>query len=107
MRETSLSWAEKPSAPADAMYMYDYKDTYWVVDSGGFYKNTDSECTVSMPILFDGEGHTRQPLRVKCTSWHFYLCEKNKRPIKRKQYNTPPPPTSNFYLKNVILSHFY
>lgn len=78
-KNTNLAWSKKPANPTGKeIYEYDYLETYWMVDEDLYYKDVDSTCTVS-----HNEKGKRIFQTVKCTHWHFYLCEKlGRRPTK-------------------------
>ncbi len=78
LRMANTKWSAKNSK---AVYNYDYKESYWVVDLDFFRKDISSKCTVSKPA--DRDGHVRKLESVACGEWHFYLCQrKPARPAK-------------------------
>lgn len=80
MTTKSRQWASKPPVEMEDIYFYDFTETYWLVDEQGFKVNIDSKCTVSAPN--SKIGFKRKTKQVKCTEWHFYLCERQVRPMK-------------------------
>ncbi len=88
---TNLRWSRKPgNSVGIEMYEYDYVESYWMVDKNLYNKDVNSTCTTSQYI----EKDQRTFKDVKCTHWHFYLCEKlGRRPTKplRITLNRAPP----------------
>lgn len=86
----NIAWSIKPANSAGKeIYEYDYIETYWMVDKDLYKKDIDSTCTISQY-----ENGNRKFKDVKCTDWHFYLCEKiGRRPKKPLEVivNKAPP----------------
>jgi len=71
----------------EVIFPYDWDESYWVVDEEGFQKNSKSKCALSTPT--PGNAVERVTKMVPCTEWHFYLCAKDFRPIKTRDYKLP------------------
>ncbi|CAL8143451.1 unnamed protein product [Orchesella dallaii] len=81
-RHNSTRWYSSSKQTSGSAYIYDYLETYWVVDDEGFNKDMHSQCAISEP---EGEGKTRKIRKVSCTEWHFYICEQR---IKNAKLST-------------------
>lgn len=105
LRANNTNWFVKPDGTKN-FYKYDYQESYWVIDDDFFYKDKDSECTISEPDPVTGDGFTRKLTRVGCVTWHFYLCEKITVQIQPKQYQIKIPPDRKFHFKKVATIFF-
>ncbi|ODM92381.1 hypothetical protein Ocin01_14297 [Orchesella cincta] len=64
-------------------FLYDYMETYWVVDEDKFQKQMVPNVPLAVPsesnrILKNIMYSTIK--KVPCTDWHFYLCKKMFKP---------------------------
>lgn len=86
LRMNNKKWSAKTE---QAIYNYDYTESYWVVDDEYFRKDINSNCTISKPA--DKLGHNRKLENVACGEWYFYLCQrKSTRPEMRLNATVNP-----------------
>ncbi|CAL8130056.1 unnamed protein product [Orchesella dallaii] len=104
-RANDTEWYQKPATlnEPDILYKYDYLETYWVVDEGGFEKRQDSMCKVSVP---NGDGFTRKLETVPCTEWHFYICLKGSIIMTSTQVPYEPPKAIYSHLLTPLVNFF-